>query len=351
VTVRVHRSTGPWVRPHADHVVILLAAFALAFGVIGGTAQANVVELGGNTGEATPFCSQEPCLAITGVTAFESSIDGQDNQMVVPFAGQLASFSVALAKPAPYQISYFDQDFGSPAVALAVLEPARRPGRYRIAAESPAFQVAGQLGTTDQFPISPIDVAPGDVVALAIPSWLPALSPASTDDTWFAARANCTHIPLKPTSQPVGMELTPNCKYEARILYTATLVSGDTLPTIPRFSLEWEIRRTPRQGPVLVALTVRGLPSGATGRLVCRTSCSRLASGRPRTKDRTGTVEFSNLNLLVAHEIALELRVRQGSAVGRFERIRVGPGGVSFASSGCLLPDAPKYEPRGYIEC
>jgi hypothetical protein len=351
VTVRVGRSTGPSVRPCAYHVITLLVAFALAFGATGRTAHANVVEIGGGTGEATPFCSQEPCLAVTGVTAFESSIDGRDNQMVVPFAGQLASFSVALAKPAPLQITDFDQAFGSPAVALAVLEPVGRLGRYRIAAESQLFQVASQLGTTDQFPISPIDVAPGDVVALAIPSWLPALSPAGNDDTWFAARADCTHIPLKPARQPVGMELTPNCEYEARILYTATLVSGDALPTIPRFSLEWRIGRTYSQAPVLLSLTVRGLPSGATGRLVCRTLCSRLALGRPRTEDRAGTVEFSALNLLVAHGISLELRVSQGSALGRFERIRVGPGGVGFASSGCLLPDAPKYEPRGYVEC
>jgi hypothetical protein len=332
-------------------VFVLTAGVVAAVGVIASPASATVVELGKTTGEALPFCAQEPCLAITGVTAFQASVAGQANPMVVPFAGQLASFSVALAKPAPNQIKFFDDLFGPPAVRLAVLEPAGKRGRYRIAAESRLFQLGGLLGTTDQFAIAPIDVAAGDLAALAIPSWLPALSPGNPGDTWRAARKDCAAAPNGLRPQKVGAEFTIDCRYDARLLYTVTLVSGNSRPAIPRFSIRYTIGSRSGGSKVLVSLTISGLPAGAHGRVICRGSCSRLAIGPARTVERRANLEFPNLNLLIAHPIVLELRVSHGRALGRFERVRVGPAGVGFLSSGCLLPDAPKDQPRGYVKC
>jgi hypothetical protein len=330
---------------------VLSAGVVAAVGVIVSPAPAAVVELGKMTGEALPFCAQQPCLAVTGVTAFQANMAGQVNPMIVPFAGQLASFSVALAKPAPNQIQFFDDLFGPPAVGLAVLEPAGKRDRYRIAAESRLFQLGGLLGTTDQFAIAPIDVAAGDVAALAIPSWLPALSQGNPGDTWRTARTDCATTPNGRRPQKVGAEFTSNCRYDARLLYTATLVSSNSRPTIPRFSVKYTVGSRSGGSKVLASLTISGLPAGARGRLICRSSCSRLAIGPPRTMQRRANVEFSNLDLLISHPIVLELRVSHGRTLGRFERVRVGPAGVGFLSSGCLLPDAPKEQPRGYVKC
>jgi hypothetical protein len=80
-----------------------------------------------------------------------------------------------------------------------------------------------------QFPLhKTIRVRKGDIIALTVPTWAPALSQLLSDGSaWLASRprggcddtdTQTAHLDLGPTRY--------RCKYSARLTYSATLVTS-----------------------------------------------------------------------------------------------------------------------------
>jgi hypothetical protein len=191
--------------------------------------------LAGSSASVAPSCPGAPCEAITATTGFQAAIAGRHEAMVVQRPGRVTSWSLALAALSPAQVAFFTRlAHGPPAAGLVILHQGTSY-RFRVVDASPLVPLSGLLGQTKTFDLArPLAVAPGDVVALTVPTWAPALAVALDPATgWRASRARgtCANV-FKPTAQVAKGALTKyECVYHtARLTYGAT-VADDPGPT------------------------------------------------------------------------------------------------------------------------
>ena len=112
-----------------------------------------------------------------------------------------------------------------------MLEPEPKPNlTYKLLAESPLIKLQPYFGKTAQFPLpTSIPVKKGYIVALAVPSWAPALALGFGKDTsWRASRSKseCSSTSTQTTQTTPGTTAQYYCLYQtARLTYSATLIS------------------------------------------------------------------------------------------------------------------------------
>jgi hypothetical protein len=223
---------------------LAVGLLALSAALIGGASGADAapaarttIVLGKTATTPDASCPESPCRAIGSVTGFQ--IRNQEGSLPfrVPRNGEITAWSVNLSKPTDNQRAFFNGFFGRPPEAhLAILKrvPASDPPRYRLRRQSPIEVLSGQPGGLARFSLDqPLRVRRGNVVALSIPTWIPAfafdLSPANA---WRASRqpghcTNATDLRQGTPQQVVGSRRAYGCRYNgARLLYTATLVVG-----------------------------------------------------------------------------------------------------------------------------
>jgi hypothetical protein len=182
------------------------------------------------TPPTTPSCPTS-CLAVTRTTGFQVKVGKTRGLVTVPREGTVVAWTISLGKPNATQIKYFNSnEGGAAAAALAVLQPVPKPNlTYRLVAQSPTVQLQKYFGKTAQFPLaSTLPVKKGDVLALAVPTWAPALALGFTNETsWRASRlrSQCSNTSVE-SMQQVGASVQYYCLYrEARLTYSATLIS------------------------------------------------------------------------------------------------------------------------------
>ena len=105
-----------------------------------------------------------------------------------------------------------------------------------MAGQSPVQQLQPYFGQSVQFPLErSIRVRRGQVVALTVPTWAPALSQLVDDgSSWRASRAKerCSDLD-RQTAQTQMRQLTQyRCLYRERLTYSATLIT-DPRPNKP----------------------------------------------------------------------------------------------------------------------
>ncbi|HEX3510613.1 MAG TPA: hypothetical protein VHT27_05880, partial [Solirubrobacteraceae bacterium] len=114
---------------------------------------------------------------------------------------------------------------------IAVLRAVKTPHlTYKLIASSPAVKLEKYFGKTVEFPLeTTIPVKKGDVVALSVPTWAPALALGFGNDTsWRASRSKsqCTSTSSQTVQTSIGSSLQYFCLYQtARLTYSATLIS------------------------------------------------------------------------------------------------------------------------------
>jgi hypothetical protein len=174
-----------------------------------------------------PSCPASPCAVVSRTTAVQVKDGAHQGPFVIKRDGTIAAWAVTLATPSVNEIHYFDgREGGTARAALAVLRSAGGLG-YELVALSPIVHVQPYFGKTAHIRLAdPIPVVRGDVVALTVPTWLPALAldyPRTTSWRASRGRAECTDVAIQTAQTVVGASAIYGCLYQtALITYSAT---------------------------------------------------------------------------------------------------------------------------------
>src|SRR5581483_611968 len=184
------------------------------------------------TPATVPSCPASPCLAVSRTTGFQVKVATAKNPLSAPRAGTVVAWTIALGKPNSTQVKFFNTNEGGPSEAgIAILRPLKTPHlTYKLIASSPTVKLEPYFGKTAQFPLeTTIPVRKGDVVALTVPTWAPALALGFGNDTsWRASRPKkqCASTSSQTSHTQVGSSVQYFCLYQtARLTYSATLIS------------------------------------------------------------------------------------------------------------------------------
>jgi hypothetical protein len=215
-------------------MLVLASVVALAL-ILPAVAPATLTEVGviGATTPATvPSCPASPCLAVSRTTGFQVKVGSEHNLLSAPRSGTIVAWTVTLGNPNASQIKFFNANEGGVSEAgIAILAPQPKPNlTYKLVAQSPLVKLQPYFGKTAQFPLeTTIPIKKGDVVALTVPSWAPALALGFANTTsWRASRPKtaCTSTSSQTTQTAVGTAVQYYCLYQtARLTYSATLIS------------------------------------------------------------------------------------------------------------------------------
>jgi hypothetical protein len=214
--------------------VLLSLAASLA---LAPAASARVVEIGAvPNSNVNPSCPADPCEAAVRVTALQGrSAGGRKNPYYIRRDGYIVAFTVQLSKPTDEQITFFNDNFGSPAqVRLSVLRQGRtRKTRlnYRLVGQTDLYDVDKYLGSTPTFVVNPpLRVKKTNWIAITVPTWAPLFANNLTNsDWWRSSREKGKCEPPRSLGQFALDQLREvsvfGCTYHgARLLYTATYV-------------------------------------------------------------------------------------------------------------------------------
>ena len=214
---------------------ITIFACALALGAAS-PAGAEVRELGVSATAplVDPSCPDN-CFAIGRVTGYPVQIGTLKNPMLLTGSGKIVAFTVKLGSPTADQITFFNNQFGTPPqVRLTILKTAKTKHRARVYAQSEDFQVNTYFGSSPTFvPAKPIAVTKREVIAITATSWIPAFTVNQPKDVaWRYARKDCADGTESAALTTLGQLATFNCfSRTARPLYTVTFVPDNKVTT------------------------------------------------------------------------------------------------------------------------
>jgi hypothetical protein len=206
------------------------AASIGAVAVFPAVALAMLADVGTVKPDAAPSCPARPCLAVSRTTGFQAKVGTSRGTHVIPRDGRIVAWSIALGKPGKKQTAFFNEKLGGEPVAqITILNP-RRKLRYRAVAQGEPQKLTPYFGQTVQFPlVKSIPVKKGQIVALTVLTWAPALAVGLGGDTsWRAARpkGKCEDTQAQTAQTQPNQLAQYYCLYRtARLTYSATLVS------------------------------------------------------------------------------------------------------------------------------
>lgn len=209
------------------------AALALPAGSLGKLTEVGV--LSETSPSMVPSCPTPSCLAVSRTTGYQARVGSARNPVTVPRDGVIVAWTIALGKPNSTQIKFFDANEGGTASAgIAIVRPnrGRKVPHYslKLISQSPLVQLEQYFGMTAQFPLATtLPVKKGDIVALTVPTWAPALAVGLPKETsWRASRSSkqCSATSTQTAHTHTGSTVQYYCSYEtARLTYSATEIS------------------------------------------------------------------------------------------------------------------------------
>lgn len=194
--------------------------------------QTQTPESEATTESTTTESTEAPCLAVSRTTGFQVKVGKVRNPLVVPRNGRIVAWTISLGKPTASQIKFFDENEGGAAsAAISILYPAKKQKlTYHLLAQTQVLKLEPYFGMTVQLPLAKtIKVKKGDVVALTVPTWAPALALGFGKNTsWRASRqkSQCSTTNSQTAQTELKSNLLYACSYQtARLTYSATLIS------------------------------------------------------------------------------------------------------------------------------
>jgi hypothetical protein len=210
----------------------LLAGALLAAGLavaLPATADARLEEIGKLERGVQGSCPRT-CLAIPRTTGYQAKIGPNREAYTIPRDGRIVAWTVSLGKPGPNQTKFFNERLGGESqAALAILQPGEKL-THTVVAKTPMMKLQQWFGMYVQFPLEEsVPVKKGQLLALSVPTWAPALQVNLGGDTsWRSSRPKGSCNDTAEQSALVGDTDSAQfyCLYRtARLTYSATLVS------------------------------------------------------------------------------------------------------------------------------
>jgi hypothetical protein len=219
-----------------DRIRLIAAAGAIvATLACAAPASARIIEIGGTAARATPTCPSSPCLAVSRTTGYQAKVVDSRAAYIVPRNGRIVAWTISLGNPDERQIEFFEDGYGEASAQLTILRRGKRLF-HRVVGQAPVQQLQPYFGQSVQFPLErSIRVRRGQVVALTVPTWAPALTQLLTDgSSWRASRAKdrCSDTDRQTAQTRMGQFTQYRCLYRARLTYSATLIT-DPRPNRP----------------------------------------------------------------------------------------------------------------------
>src|SRR4051794_2338025 len=213
-------------------IAALAAAAALA---VPAAAGAEVIEIGANQPASPPSCPTRPCLAVSRTTGYQAKVGTTRGAMTIPKNGRLVAWTIGLGNPGAQQTTFFNQRLGGESEAeITILNP-RAKLRSRVVAEGEPQKLQRYFGSTPQFALhKSIRVHKGEVIALTVTTWAPALAVGlGADTSWRASRSKgkCDDTSAQTAQVQASQVAQYFCLYRtARLTYSATLTPDPTKP-------------------------------------------------------------------------------------------------------------------------
>lgn len=207
-----------------------VATASTALALLPAAAGAKVIEIGATPTQAVPACPAAPCLAVSRTTGYQAKVGTNRGLMTVPANGRIVAWTIGLSKPNAAQVKFFTSQLGGPAQAGITVLKVGKYLRDTVKAQGPLVSLAPYFGSFAQFPLATaIPVRKGDLIALTVPTWAPALQVGLGSDTsWRASRPRneCKDNKTQTAQLEVGDKAQYYCLYRtARLVYTATLIT------------------------------------------------------------------------------------------------------------------------------
>lgn len=237
-SARVHRARRTIRARRADGVQRVTGGVA-AFGRLDRNviASAAATEPTTETTEETTPTTEEttteaPCLAVSRTTGFQTKVGSVNNPLVIPHNGRIVAWTIDLGRPTPTQIKFFDEnEGGAPEAAIGILAPEKSPKlTYKLVTQTRLYKIQAYFGMNVQIPLEQtMKVKAGDIVALTVPTWAPALALGFEKSTgWRASRESkaCSVTNTETAQVELKSKMTYSCQYlTARLAYSATEIS------------------------------------------------------------------------------------------------------------------------------
>jgi hypothetical protein len=207
-------------------IALLAAGGALA---LPATAAAAAIEVGGTPPSSPPSCPATPCLAVSRTTGYQAKAGPTRGLMTIPQNGRIVAWTIGLGNPGAQQTTFFNQRLGGEAEArITVLNPRARL-RSRVVAQGEPRKLQPYFGSSPTFALArTIRVHKGEVLALTVPTWAPALAVGLGSDTsWRASRGkgSCENTSAQTAQMRDNQLAQYFCLYRtARLTYSATLL-------------------------------------------------------------------------------------------------------------------------------
>jgi hypothetical protein len=301
-------------------------------------------------------CPKE-CHIFPPSVEFNAVVSEEAKSMVVPFAGRIAAITVGTGRPTAAATAAADRAYGNPSFRLAVLAPTSTAGSYVLSAVGQLQTIKdNELGFSATQAIPPVEVSPGEVAALAVPTWLPAISqlePEGRQATQLSTGPTPCGISVAPAGSwepAIHSTLTFGCSSHNEAVYGVTLISN-TLQPVPRYAIRLHVvsaRRGALHRRVLDAVTISGLSHGEHASLRCQAICYRFARTPHHQRAGRGSVTFSGLSVTlgrpnrylerVKNLVFLEVSARAPGHLTREDLLGVSTSGRYSVSEICLLP-------------
>ena len=177
-----------------------------------------------------PGSATVPCTVVSRTTAIQEQVGNARTPLRIAKAGRVVGWQITLSAPTAAQIKYFDtKEGGAPEAALAIIHQVRGLD-YKLEYQSPTVRLTPYFGRTATFALpASIAVTPGDVVALSVPTWAPALElNAGAKTAWRASRGrgHCADVTSETDQTFAGGVSEYYCIYRtALIAYGAVEIS------------------------------------------------------------------------------------------------------------------------------
>jgi hypothetical protein len=213
----------------------LLCGLGAALLLSPGVAQAKIIEVGQTATPNPPSCPASPCQAVSRTTAYQVKVGADRKSFLVPAAGRIVAWSITLGNPSAKQRKFFEDALGGPAKAgVTVLRPGKRL-MHTVTGQGPQELLTPYFGQTVQFPLpTTLAVRKGDIIALSVTTWAPALALGlGNDSSWRASRPGnkCGDTMAQTAQLRTATTTQYRCLYQtARVTFSATLVTTPVPP-------------------------------------------------------------------------------------------------------------------------